>query len=116
MKSEVKYGTNVTTSAPITEPEIVPRPPMTAPVSSAIAVVKPPVSGAAMRDRRTRASNRPTAPYAALMANAPTFHPAGHTPLTAAPTSLSRSAMTDRPGPALHHVRGEEEHDRARPR
>ena len=28
----------------------------------------------------------------------PTFQPAGHTPLTAAPTSLSRSAINDRPG------------------
>ena len=53
MKSEVKYGTNVTTRAPMTEPEIVPRPPITAPVSSAIAVVKPPVSGAAIRTTNT---------------------------------------------------------------
>ena len=111
MKSEVKYGTNVTTSAPMTEPEMVPRPPMTAPVSRAIAVVKPPVSGAAIRTTKT-SIDPPTAPYAALIANAPTFHPAGQTPLDRR-ADLAVAERDDRTtGTALHHVRREEEHDR----
>src|ERR1700678_2746723 len=89
-------GTRTTSSDPQTAPGSVPRPPMTAAVSSVIETVM--VNDPGATDEVTIASKDPASPaQAALMTKASTRALATFTPASAAATSSSRTARQSRP-------------------